>query len=111
MQIVMVNPNNKRKWRLRPYSNGLCLTIEKSPLSKINKKNGKEIKAEYLSCESYPTSWSHGIRRILELMMMDPEDEKCIEIGDPAKVENTMETEIYSFLNSIKVKIDKENES
>ena len=80
-------------------------------MSKINRKNGKEIKAEYLSCESYPTSWSHGIRRMMELMIMDPEDEKCIEIEDPAKVENAMETEIHSFLNSIKVKIDKGDES
>lgn len=103
MQIVMVNPHNGRKWRLRPYSNGLCLTIEKSPLSKINKKNGKEIKAEYLSCESYPTSWSHGIRRMLELMMMDPEDDANIEIDDPSKIEKAIKDEIDIFLSNIKI--------
>ena len=103
MQLVMVNPNNGRRWRRRPYSNGLCLMIEKSPLSKINKKNGKEIKAEYLSCESYPTSWSHGIRRMLELMMMDPEDDMGIEIGDPSKIEKAIEDEIDIFLNNIKI--------
>lgn len=103
MQIVMVNPHNGRKWRLRPYSNGLCLTIEKSPLSKINKKNGKEIKAEYLSCESYPTSWSHGIRRMLELMMMDSEDDADIKIDDPSKIEKAIEDEIDIFLSNIKI--------
>ena len=103
MQIVMINPNNGRKWRLRPYSNGLCLTIEKTPLSEFNKKNGKKIKAEYLSCESYPTSWSHGIRRMLELMMMDPEDEDELVIDDPSKIESVVENKLNSFLKSIKM--------
>lgn len=72
-------------------------------MTEFNKKNGKKIKAEYLSCESYPTSWSHGIRRMLELMMMDPEDESELVIDDPSKIESVVESKLDSFLKSIKV--------
>lgn len=72
-------------------------------MTEFNKKNGKKIKAEYLSCESYPTSWSHGIRRMLELMMMDPEDESELVIDDPSKIESVIESKLDSFLKSIKV--------
>ena len=72
-------------------------------MTEFNKKNGKKIKAEYLSCESYPTSWSHGIRRMLELLMMDPEDESELVIDDPSKIESVVESKLDSFLKSIKV--------
>ena len=72
-------------------------------MTEFNKKNGKKIKAEYLSCESYPTSWSHGIRRMLELMMIDPEDESELVIDDPSKIESVVESKLDSFLKSIKV--------
>lgn len=72
-------------------------------MTEFNKKNGKKIKAEYLSCESYPTSWSHGIRRMLELMMMDPEDESELVIDDPSKIESVVESKLDSFLKNIKV--------
>lgn len=72
-------------------------------MTEFNKKNGKKIKAEYLSCESYPTSWSYGIRRMLELMMMDPEDKSELVIDDPSKIESVVESKLDSFLKSIKV--------
>lgn len=82
MQIVVTNPNNGRKWRLRPYPNGLCLVIEKSPLAKVNPKNGKEIKSEFVSCDRYPSTWQQGIRMMLQLALMDPEDDEQLHIDD-----------------------------
>lgn len=74
MQVIVTNPNNGRKWRLRPYQNGLCLMIEKSPISKVNPKNGREVKSEFVSCDRYPSTWQQGIRMMLQMALMDPED-------------------------------------
>ena len=82
MQVVITNPNNGRRWRLRPYQNGLCLMIEKSPISKVNPKNGREIKSEFVSCDRYPGSWEQGIRMMLQLAIMDPEDDATLVIDD-----------------------------
>lgn len=85
LQVVVTNPNNGRKWRLRPYQNGLCLMIEKSPISKVNPKNGREVKSEFVSCDRYPSTWQQGVRMMLQMALMDPEDSEELVIDDIEK--------------------------
>lgn len=109
MQVTMTNPHNGRRWRLRPYSNGQCLVIEKSPLGKVNKKNGKEIKSEFVSCDKYPMSWYHGLASMLNMLMCDPEDKEEFELGE-LKDLDSFETElrmaIIGWIDNIIVEVE-----
>ena len=107
MKITITNPNNGRRWRLRPYSNGLCLLIEKSPISKVNPKNGKPIKSEFVSCDKYPSTWSQGLKTLLNLMMNDPEDETEMEIGDLKEAPAALEDVFNTWLSKVTVEIER----
>lgn len=106
MQIVMTNPHNGRRWRLRPYSNGQCLVIEKSPLGKVNKKNGKEIKSEFVSCDKYPMSWHWGIMSMLNMLMCDPEDKEEFELKNLDSFDTELSEAIVGWIDSIVVEVE-----
>jgi hypothetical protein len=78
MQIVLTNPATKRRWLIRPVSNGLCFEILKSPTKKIG-KNKKEIKSEWLHTGKYPWSLDHAIKLTISLMMLDTDDETAMK--------------------------------
>lgn len=80
MIVTMTNPSNGRKWRLRPYANGQCFLIEKSPIGKVNRKNGQKIKSDFVSCDKYPMTLANGIRMMMEMLLADPEDGTQIDI-------------------------------
>lgn len=105
MVITMTNPGNGRRWRLRPYSNGLCYVIEKSPLGKINPKNGKEIKSEFLSCDKYPMSIEAGIETMLQMALRDPEDEEQMDIEPIMATPQRVADMIKAKLDEIVVEI------
>lgn len=107
MQVTLTNPNNGRRWRLRPYSNGQCLIIEKSPIGKVNKKNGKEIKSEFVSCDKYPMTWKHGIEMILNLMLLDPEDKDELDVSDIEYVPEELMGAFERRLDEIMVEVEK----
>lgn len=109
MQVTMTNPHNGRRWRLRPYNNGQCLVIEKSPLGKVNKKNGKEIKSEFVSCDKYPMSWYHGLASMLNMLMCDPEDKEEFEFGelkDLDSFEAELSGAIIGWIDNIVVEVE-----
>lgn len=105
MQVTMTNPHNGRRWRLRPYSNGLCLVIEKSPLGKVNKKNGKEIKSEFVSCDKYPMTWEHGLVSMLNMLMCDPEDNEEFELKSLDRLEAELSEAFIGWLGDIVVEV------
>ena len=107
MKITITNPNNGRRWRLRPYTNGLCLLIEKSPISKVNPKNGKAVKSEFVSCDRYPSTWDDGLRTMLRMMMEDPEDGAELEIGDLADASEKLNDTFEQWLSNVKVEIER----
>lgn len=107
MKITITNPNNGRRWRLRPYTNGLCLLIEKSPISKVNPKNGKTIKSEFVSCDRYPSTWDYGLEAMLHMMMNDPEDGAELKIDDPADASEKLNDTFERWLSNVKVEIER----
>lgn len=107
MILTMTNPGNGRKWRLRPYSNGLCMLIEKSPLGKVNKKNGKEIKSEFVSCDRYPSTLAAGIRTMMEMLLMDPEDSTQIDIETLMDTSDKVAEIIERRIDDIIVEVEK----
>ena len=107
MKITITNPNNGRRWRLRPYTNGLCLLIEKSPISKVNPKNGKAVKSEFVSCDRYPSTWDDGLRTMLRMMMEDPEDGAELEIDDLADASEKLNDTFEQWLSNVKVEIER----
>lgn len=108
MQIVMTNPANGRKWRLRPYQNGLCLMIEKSPISKVNPKNGKEVTSEFVSCDRYPNSWPQGIGMILKMALMDTDDNDEIDFDSIDKAITGVAAAFTNKINDIMVEVLKD---
>lgn len=107
MKITITNPNNGRRWRLRPHPNGLCLLIEKSPLAKVNPKNGKPVKSEFVSCDKYPSTWDYGLATMLALMTKDPEDEGELEIGNIDSIADELSGVFEEWLSNVKVEIER----
>lgn len=105
MVITMTNPGNGRRWRLRPYSNGLCYVIEKSPLGKVNSKNGKEIKSEFVSCDKYPMTIEIGIETMLQMALRDPEDEEQMDIEPIMDTPQEIAKRIKKKLDEIVIEI------
>lgn len=90
MQLILRNGKDGRRWRIRPYQNGMCLQIDKSPMQKVNPKNGREIKSEFVSCERYPSTWPAAVATVVKLMLSDPEDEATFEV-DASEIEKGIE--------------------
>lgn len=107
MRITITNPGNGRRWRLRPYQNGLCLLIEKSPIQKVNPKNGKPVTSEFVSCDKYPSTWEHGLKLMLDMMMNDPDDMGELEIGDLTEAPGMLHDMFEEWLSDIKVEIER----
>lgn len=107
MEVVLTNPNNGRRWRLRPYSNGLCLMIEKTPLNKVNPKNGKPVKSQWVNCERYPSSWETGVSMLLRMLLMDPEDTETIDPGDLEYVPHELRAAFERKLDEIVTEVSK----
>lgn len=107
MKITITNPNNGRRWRLRPYTNGLCLLIEKSPIAKVNPKNGQPVKSEFVSCDKYPSSWEHGMATMLAMMVNDPDDPGELEIEDIDSIADELSGIFREWLSNVEVKIER----
>lgn len=107
MIVTMTNPGNGRKWRLRPYANGQCFLIEKSPLGKVNRKNGMEIKSEFVSCDKYPMTLANGIRMMMEMLLADPEDGTQIDIETLMDTSDKVSLAISRRIEKIIVEVEK----
>lgn len=107
MQVTMTNPHNGRRWRLRPYSNGQCLVIEKSPLGKVNKKNGKEIKSEFVSCDKYPMTWEGGLTAMLRMLMNDPEDKEEFDLENLDSFATELHKVFVDWAEEIAVEVER----
>ena len=86
MRATLTNPVNGRKYRIRPYSNGMCLMIERQPLGTVNKKNGKPIKSEFTSCDKYPATWREAIRTVVQMILLDTEEERDVEVTEAERL-------------------------
>lgn len=106
MQLILKNPNNGRKWRLRPYKSGQCLTIERQPLGKVA-RSGLEVKSEFVPIDHYPSTWEQGIRSMLRLLMMDTEDTEVIEVSDIEYVPYEVASAFERKLAEIEIEVRK----
>lgn len=82
MIVIFESPTGMRKWKIEPFDNGLCFKISKTPIGYVDsdgvlrsKKNGKEIKEDWIDCRIYPTTMEHSIEKVVDLMLADPEDQ------------------------------------
>lgn len=107
MIVTMTNPGNGRKWRLRPYANGLCFLIEKSPIGEVNKKNGQKIKSDFVSCDKYPMTLANGIRMMMEMLLADPEDKTQIDIETLMDTSDKVSLAISRRIDEIIVEVEK----
>lgn len=111
MEIIVTNPSNNRKYKIKPDSNGLCFQLfQTSSLKKGQKaKNGKAIKNEWQPTGKYPSSILHGLELINDLMLKDPENKDVIEfdVGDIKRIDKYIKTHIKAMADSIEVKGDK----
>lgn len=105
VQIIAYNPATGRKWRIRPYSNGLCYVIEKSPLGTVNPKNGQKIKSEYVSCEKYPVTLDRAISLMQQLMLTDTADQTSATAN---AVDMELSTSVLQMLQSWQKQIEVE---
>lgn len=80
MRVTLTNPATGRRWRLRPYSNGQCLLIERTPESDVNPKNGRPVKSEWVSCDKYPVDVEFGVETMVRMALMDTADEDGVEV-------------------------------
>lgn len=106
MQLILTNPNNDRKWRLRPYKSGQCLTIERQPLGEVA-RSGLEVKSEFVPIDHYPSTWEQGIRSMLRLLMMDTEDTEIIEVSDLEYVPDEVAAAFDRKLSEIEIEVRK----
>lgn len=93
MEIIFTNPVNGRKWKLKPYNNGLCLSIYRQPLGEIS-RSGLEIKSDFVPIDHYPSTWAQGIRSVLRLMCLDTKEDETIDIDWSDDLEEKI-TEIF----------------
>lgn len=108
MIITLTNPNTGRRWKIKPYSNGLCYEVHRETKGEIG-KNGKPIKSEFTFTGKYPNTLEDAIRTTINMMLTDPDDKTKIDLS--ASSSRTMSRHfneaIDKFIEGITVKIRK----
>lgn len=84
MHVILTAPSGRR-WKLSPIDSGLCFQVFKEPIKKTG-RNGKPIKAEWISCDRYPSGLSHAVASTIELMAADSDDPVIFECNDPQEI-------------------------
>lgn len=112
MIVILESPTGKRKWRIEPFDSGMCFKILKTPIGYVDtdgvlrsKKNGKEIKGEWIDCKIYPSTLEYAVEKVIDLMLADPEDEITMEFSG-IDMRTGMEKIFKRWLNKIKKEIE-----
>lgn len=108
MEVIVTNPSNDRKYKIKPDSNGLCYQLwQTTLLSKGSRaKNGKPVKNEWQFTGKYPRDILDGLRIAYLMMDNDPENNDKIEIdgSDLSRLDKYIKKKIKEMADSIEVK-------
>lgn len=107
MEVIITNPANGRKYRIKPDSNGLCYQLfQTSTLKKGEKaRNGKEVKHQWQPTGKYPSSILHGLELVNDLMLKDPQCDEVLEFeaGDIKRLDKYIKSHLKQMAESIEV--------
>jgi hypothetical protein len=116
MVVIFESPTGKRKWRIEPYDNGMCFRILKSPIGVIeqdgvmrSRKNGKEIKGEWIDCHRFPVTLDQAVAMVVNLMLADPDDTVKLEFHG-IDMKQGMEKIFKRWLKDVKKTLEVEDE-
>lgn len=84
MQIILTNPNTKKKWRISSLDNGRCFSVQKSTDS-VN-QNGIKAKRAWAPVECYPSNITSALEQCVRLMMLDPKDQTVFSASESMSV-------------------------
>ena len=85
MILTFESPTGRRKWKIEPYSSGLCFKIYKSPIGWVDadgivrNRNGQPIKTQWTEVGMYPTTIDRAVELVVDMMIADPDDTVTFE--------------------------------